>query len=537
MNKNTKLWAITCVIAGLVITSTSAIASIKTETEYTQGYAIQLSQPLDYKKLAGSSNPAVLDGSVPVFMSENDDLHPSLAVAADGNGFYSVIDVFYDDVYAYQPSLFHSPDGVTWTYQITFTYDDAQYSDLEASQDGTWGTFSAPPLENSFAVLIHAEVPEESVFWDWSSNGFDNLQYSSFAAYDDPDPALSIDWGKMSFTGDYSSGGDSYSGVPLIMYQEKGTSEYGIISWVQSGGVPVEGFLHSATDIDTETLYGYSIYDNIDGSLLIRIDDMSRWQDTGQGYYAHPLLATRSLDEDTFNLSYPDIAAYNSCAIAVAEKTDMEEIVCYYSSNGFLTYSPVVEVCEGTFPAIKMIYDKIAVMTFIKDDVLFFTVTEDGGATWSTPAQVADNQVESEYRAAEICSISGQPKAIWEDTRNGPVDIYFGDIDYLVQVPILDLVINTGLGLDAKATVSNIGTADATDVNVTITVTGGILGGIDVTKYESIATLATGDAQPVSSGLMLGLGSIVIEVTASAIGTDTVSKSRNGNQFLIFTIV
>ena len=27
-----------------------------------------------------------------------------------------------------------------------------------------------------------------------------------------------------------------------------------------------------------------------------------------------------------------------------------------------------------------MIYDKIAVMTFINDDVLYFTVTEDGGA-------------------------------------------------------------------------------------------------------------------------------------------------------------
>ena len=536
MNKNIKLWAITLVIAGLVITSTSAIATIETETEYTQECAVQLLQPLNYQKLAGSSNPAVLDGSVPVFMSENDDLHPSLATAAGGVGFYTMIDVFYEDVLATQPTLFHSTDGVTWEYVVTFLYDDAQYSDFEASQDGTWGTFSASPYESGLVSVIHAEFYEDSMVWDWSDNGFDNLQYFSFAAYDDTDPTITVDWGKVSFTGDFDDDGDSYSGVPLIMYQEKGPNQYGIISWISSGGI-LEGYVHSATDIDTVTLYGYSIYDNIDGTLLIRIDNMGVWSDSGQGYFRHPMLTTRSLDYDGADLIYPDIAAYNDCVIAVAEKVGMGEIVCYYSHDGFLTHSSAVDVCEGSYPAITMIGENLAVMTFVEDNVLYFTVTEDGGATWSTPAQVADNQVESEYRTAEICSISGQPKAIWEDIRNGPVDIYFGDIDYTVQVPILDVEIQSGFGIGAKATVSNIGTADATDVNVTMTVTGGILGGIDVTKYESIATLAPEGSQTVSSGLMIGLGSIVIEVTASVVGADTVSKTKNGNQFLIFTIV
>ena len=263
MNKNIKLWAITLVIAGLVITSTSAIATINTENEITDISAAQLSQPMKTREIPQGTNPALLDGSVPVFISDNDDLHPSLATAAGGEGFYTMIDVYYEDVYATQPTLFYSADGITWEYVVTFLYDDAQYSDFEASQEGTWGTFSASPYENGLVTVVHAENYYDSMVWDWSDNGFDNLQYASFAAYDDTDPAVTVDWGKVSFTGDYEDAGESFTGVPLIMYQEKGTSQYGIISWITSGGSILEGYVHTATDIDTVTLYGYSIYDNI----------------------------------------------------------------------------------------------------------------------------------------------------------------------------------------------------------------------------------------------------------------------------------
>jgi hypothetical protein len=91
---------------------------------------------------------------------------------------------------------------------------------------------------------------------------------------------------------------------------------------------------------------------------------------------------------------------------------------------------------------------------------------------------------------------------------------------------ILDEV--TG-GLGMHAHVKNLGTTEATDVTVSITITGGILRLINVSYAETISIPAEGDAT-VSCKPFLGLGPIDITVTVNGAPSD-----YQGKQLIILT--
>ena len=91
---------------------------------------------------------------------------------------------------------------------------------------------------------------------------------------------------------------------------------------------------------------------------------------------------------------------------------------------------------------------------------------------------------------------------------------------------VLDSV--TG-GLGVQAHVKNLGTTEATDVSVSITITGGILHLINVSYTETISIPAEGEAT-VSCKPFLGLGSIDITVTVNGVTSD-----YEGKQLIILT--
>lgn len=84
-------------------------------------------------------------------------------------------------------------------------------------------------------------------------------------------------------------------------------------------------------------------------------------------------------------------------------------------------------------------------------------------------------------------------------------------------------------GLGVQAYVKNLGTTDATDVSVSITITGGIFHRINVSYKETLSIPASGEAT-VSCKPFLGLGSIDITVTVNEI-----SSEYTGKQLIIFT--
>ena len=69
-------------------------------------------------------------------------------------------------------------------------------------------------------------------------------------------------------------------------------------------------------------------------------------------------------------------------------------------------------------------------------------------------------------------------------------------------------------GLSVSATVKNIGTEAATDLDWSITITGGLLGLVNSETTGTITELPVGDEEPIQSNLCIGLGRLTITITA-----------------------
>lgn len=96
--------------------------------------------------------------------------------------------------------------------------------------------------------------------------------------------------------------------------------------------------------------------------------------------------------------------------------------------------------------------------------------------------------------------------------------------------PELHVVISGGIGV--SATISNTGTANATNVTWSLHVQGGLFHLINTTKTGTITNLAIGDSITVSSDMLFGFGKITIAAQA-----DQVTSMVSGTQLLVFTLV
>ena len=89
-------------------------------------------------------------------------------------------------------------------------------------------------------------------------------------------------------------------------------------------------------------------------------------------------------------------------------------------------------------------------------------------------------------------------------------------------------ILNVKGPIGVKAEVKNIGDADANNLEYTMNVTGGILGLIDKTIDGTKTLLGSGTAESISSGLILGFGKIVIEITANAANANEITETKEG---------
>jgi hypothetical protein len=113
------------------------------------------------------------------------------------------------------------------------------------------------------------------------------------------------------------------------------------------------------------------------------------------------------------------------------------------------------------------------------------------------------------------------------DLNNGTSDTLILKIEAEKGV-VLDSV--TG-GFGVQAHVKNLGTTEATDVSVSIKITGGIFHRINVSYMETIS-IPAGEEATVSCKPFLGLGSIDITVTVNGVASD-----YEGKQLIILTQV
>lgn len=119
-------------------------------------------------------------------------------------------------------------------------------------------------------------------------------------------------------------------------------------------------------------------------------------------------------------------------------------------------------------------------------------------------------------------------------SQNSPDLIYGMDVTSSGSQPELEITEITG-GFGAGATIKNIGTGDATDIDWSITIAGGlvILGG---ETTGTIATLAADASETISSGLVFGFGRPTITVAAESAEGAIVDGSASGLLLLFFLL-
>ncbi|MEM0467136.1 MAG: hypothetical protein QXX20_06025 [Candidatus Thermoplasmatota archaeon] len=233
----------------------------------------------------------------------------------------------------------------------------------------------------------------------------------------------------------------------------------------------------------------------------------------------------------------PAIAGRNDGHIAIVFMDDAGNVKFASSSNDGVDWT-ITTIASGKFPDI---YDAGGTLfcSYIHDGNLYIMNSTDDGTTWTTPRQI--NDVAGSVVEAENSVDIHRAGIVWVDSRNADKDIYFSPLEGMPSPPSepkLDVTSITGGLKGAAAVLKNTGDAPATNVDWTIKVTGGILGRINKTITDTIETLAVNEEKAIGpTGTILGFGSIQVLVTATCAEGKSVEKTKDGTQFIIFTII
>lgn len=516
--KNLIKCAITLIIAGLLIAgSTSAIVLATSENE-DENNSIQVikSDKVMHKLQMNKSPVEVPQKHIsqplghPEFAHEGYQLHPAFGSA--GNQYMAA----YQDEAVESIVWASSPeDGVYYSIGALSDYPSIKHW----GDTRFFGTFVPDTWDDDANIfLFECTDPADTetyylAGWDWSDNGWSYIMDMEIACDNSQE---SWEWGFISLVAS-TTYGEGVSDGPFISYQ---TSEdgYATISWYY-----LDDCAHTDADIDRETHKTYAVYDClVEGSweLFIRVDRFDNWDGSSNLYEVI----------GAGNLEYPAVAAYSNDMVLLAETDENgnKDIVCTYGTPQSPKQSFVTtDAGDERFPDVRHVEGETFVCTFVKDNALFSSITEDAGETWSTPVKVEDDVV-AEYKTADITDLGG--RVMYEVDSGVDVDIWLAELEG-ASAPFIEIDSISG-GMGVSATIKNTGTADATDVEWTLIINGGMLGMINKEISGTISNLAVGAETTISSGLIVGLGAI--EITATA---DTAQETVSGKQILIFTMV
>jgi hypothetical protein len=534
--KKLYLLAITFVIAGLMITSATSLPVTNDADELQITETVQFCQFVNpVKKGDTPTNMAPLFAGNQITAGDYDEYHPAIAAGASGTLYISFEGS--EDGSSYYPIFTYSEDGgTTWADGGYFEESlGATKPDVDFKTSGFYGTFT-PPFETSGQIWVVDAATDIAnpvgMTWDFGPYSFDSFQDFHISTYThegpEGDPGT-WNWGGLAFTGFYPD--PAREGTPFLFYP-----------YSENGGLlhsyGISDCEHSTIDIDQVTNMSYSVYDRLVTGLyqlyLIKFN-FGKWTYNAEGdYWYHSSVTTKTI-VGAGNLTYPDVIADSNNVLLVVQSDEAgnQDIVCYSSSNGMSSYTPHV-VANGAedelYPQITWIKPGVAVCVYIKGNEAYYKSTEDYGVTWTAEQRVSDEAITvPEDHAMTIAGMNGNAYAIWQDGRGDNQDIYW-DSFYNVEAP--NIQIGTVAGGIGKVTMDivNSGTAEATDVDWSISVKGGLLGRINVTTTSNLASLGAGITQTVQTDkFIFGLGALTIQLTA---GSATASKT--GRVLLIF---
>ena len=176
---------------------------------------------------------------------------------------------------------------------------------------------------------------------------------------------------------------------------------------------------------------------------------------------------------------------------------------------------------EGTTAVIGSVYDDDN--GFDSGSVYVYTNTD---TTWTLQEKLlASDGADSDHFGASV-SIDGYSIIIGASLDDCNAE---NSGSAYVFIPKISQEIKGGLGINVVIT--NNGDEDAFEIPVEITVQGGIFGMINKSISQTV-DISAGESKIIRSGVILGLGSIVISTSVADI-----KRTTTGTQLLIFTMV
>ena len=514
-------YAITLIIAGLMI-SISGAAMLQNSVDEEKTIVFEKHKKIVYNiDYAKSKIPSKISQS-DIIQSLDINAFDGITPAVSNSGSTMAGASYSWD----QSNVYHyySLDyGETWEGGMGWELaDPPELPSVDGCGDGRYiaGFVPSPYMDDGsamFKTIFDANDWDntfDGMYWTWNDvgDGYVNFIDVEVAGYTSNDPSENIwTYGAHTMIGD-DLGNENFK-TPLFSYQctEDGTA------WIYTMG----NFTDSEScgvDIDQGTnvcysIYNYNTYNNVPGdmNLYIFIMDFNTWEEYS-GYPIHNDTSDVFLNTSG-NDNIIDISALNDNVIIVSERDGA--IIAYYSDDGLNNINEVQIDTDGEQPRIVHTGDESAFCSYIKGGVLYTSVTEDGGATWTNPNE---NSEEGPVYSGDICAFG----VLYEAEQM----IYFAPIQ--ASFPIIEIDSISG-GIGVNAVIKNTGTGDAVDISYTISATGGILGLIN-SEDSGMISIPAGGETTISLPMIIGLGSITVSVNAGF-----ASSEVEGTQLLIFT--
>jgi len=538
MRKRTYLVAITLVIAGL-LTVVSASAMVQTSQTEKQKLTVVInntptiegremamgtSENLAFRPMPRAATPVAI-GTHPAAAS---DSYGNVVVgfeADDGSGMNVWFTTSIDSGATF------NENAVGWQF-----INPPSYPDIDSCGDGRFIGAITPNYLDDEGSQLHKittadpnNIPDgwNAVYWTWTTVGSGYYDFKSVACAGYTEGSTNDTWsyGGHSMIGTYNHATPIVD-TPFFCYQGNSAGS----GWIYRLDTSKIGCTSTAMDIDQETNYGFAAYtyDNAGNEdIYVYENDFGTWQPYSTSYI-HPDIKEVTINS-AGNDTAIDITALNNNVIIVSQRDG--NIVAYYSSNALSTVNEVTIDSGAVNPRVAFSDEGKATCSFIKSGQVYISLTEDGGATWSTPEAVDEPEnidVPSELRASDTCSLG----VAWQQADG---NVYYAAAGSPPPVPpILDITGITG-GTKVTATIGNTGGSAATNVSWTMTITGGILHRVNKTYTGNIASIAPAGSQGITStGMILGLGKITITIKATCAEGASKTVSAAGKVLIIF---
>lgn len=413
---------------------------------------------------------------------------------------------------------YSNDDGKTWLPEDGVTgwsLTEQDYDSILPKIDfaGDKGGFGAvlPFGQNNWMTFNFPDISDPEAGDGWTANGWlADVMMEEWHSCDvcgvNSEFAPSVDaFGLAIWTGDTVDGGDN--GLWYGWETSEG-SEFVVYPDESDPGYDFEAD-QAVNDVDLSTGMYYQAfyrYDDVgadplpDGVFLrgVQLDGTDQWVESWTISYHIPN-----------NVQHPDIKADGGNCYLVYET--WYGIECLYSNDNGNTFQTSEVAQNGKYPSVTSIGEYV-VVSYMRDGDLYTALSDDSGATWieKPPVNDVSGSVVEQDHGADVSS----RHIVWSDNREDDkyLGIYYDQASF--PLPIIGIKEISG-GFGVKVDIENTGTADATDVQWSIDLEGGL---VLLGKHAegTISTLAVGSSETVKIPFVLGLGKSTLKVTAGS---------------------